>query len=406
MNIKDIIEFLPHRFPYLLVDKVEELRAREFIVGIKNVTINEPFFQGHYPDNPIMPNGLILESLVQTASLLMVQDSEFAGRYPTFKSIQSANFIQEVKPGDQLRLEVQLENVEENTMRFKGHGLVEGKIVCEAMLTFGLIAKPSRPQIHPTASVHPSAELGKDVIVGAYTMIGENVRIGDRTILESNIMIEKWTTIGESCHIHFGSVIGSEPQDTKYKGEKSWVAIGDRNQIREYVTINRATGKGNTTQIGDDNLLLTGVHIGHNCRLGNSITITNTGNIAGHADIEDKVIIGGMAGVHQFVRIGEGAMIGAYTRLIQDIAPFMLCEGNPAIVRGINSIGLKRRGVTMATLKEVKTIYKLLYRSELNSSQAMAELKNLNIASEEGLHIQSFIQSESARGLNKKSAKH
>ena len=404
MNISDILEFLPHRYPFLLIDRVETIRPREFIAGLKNISINEPFFQGHYPDNPIMPNVLILESLVQTASLLLVQDSEFSGRYPTFKSIQSAEFIESVGPGDQLRMEVQLENIEKNTIRFTGHVMSNGRVVCEAKLTFGLISQPSRPQIHPTASVHPSAELGKDVVVGAYTIVGENVRIGDRTVLESNIMIEKWTSIGESCHIHFGSVIGSPPQDLKYKGEKSWVVIGDRNHIREYVTINRPTGKGNVTQIGHDNLLLTNVHIGHNCVLGDSITITNMSNIAGHSIIEDNVIIGGVAGVHQYVRIGKGAMVGAYTRLVQDMPPFMLCEGNPALVRGINAVGLKRRGASLSTLKELKSIYKIVYRSDLNTSQALKEIESMNIQSSEGTYIAEFLSSNSSRGLNKKSS--
>ena len=229
--------------------------------------------------------------------------------------------------------------------------------------------------------------------------------IVDNTRIESNCFIEKWTQIGDDCKIHFGSVLGSAPQDSKYKGEKSWVVIGDRNEIREYVTINRATGKDATTKIGNDNILLTNVHLAHNCQLGNNITIVNMANIAGHSSIGDRAIIGGMTGIHQFCRIGEGAMVGAYTRLPQDVPPFMLCEGNPAIIRGLNVVGLRRNGATRADMSELKSIYKALYRSEMNTSQAMEHIASMNPDSPMAKRLVDFIQADSPRGITKNNTK-
>jgi UDP-N-acetylglucosamine acyltransferase len=181
--------------------------------------------------------------------------------------------------------------------------------------------------------------------------------------------------------------------------------IGDRNEIREYVTINRATGKDQTTKIGNDNILLTNVHLAHNCQLGNNITIVNMANVAGHTTIGDRAIIGGMTGIHQFCRIGEGAMVGAYTRLPQDVPPFMLCEGNPAIIRGLNVVGLRRNGATRTDMSELKAVYKALYRSEMNTSQAMEHIAAMNPESDMAKHLINFIQADSHRGITKNNAK-
>ncbi len=197
-------------------------------------------------------------------------------------------------------------------------------------------------------------------------------------------------------------MIGSAPQDVKYGGEQTWVIIGDRNEIREYVTINRSTGKGTTTEIGSDNLLLTNVHVAHNCKIGNRVIIANMTNLGGHTEIEDRVTIGGMTGIHQFVRIGQGAMVGAYTRLPQDVPPFMLCEGNPALIRGINLIGLKRNGAPKLAVEEIKTVFRMLYRSDKNTSQAIDAILKEHLKSEEANHLVRFLQVESKRGLTKK----
>ncbi|MDA1354468.1 MAG: acyl-ACP--UDP-N-acetylglucosamine O-acyltransferase [bacterium] len=263
---------------------------------------------------------------------------------------------------------------------------------------------PSRPNIHPTASVHPTAVLGKDVIVGPYSIVGEEVFIGDRTTIEAHVMIDKWTQIGEDNHIHFGAVIGSPGQDTKYSGEKAYVSIGDRNELREYVTINRATGKDQVTRLGNDNMLMTNTHLGHNCNVGSNIIMANMVHVAGHVTIEDYAIIGGLTGVHQFVRIGKGCMIGGYSGLAQDVPPFMTCDGNPAYVRGINAIGIKRRGGDSSTVKELKEAYKLLYRSDVTHKEAIARIEKES-NSDTLAHLVAFLKQDTSRGISKKREK-
>jgi UDP-N-acetylglucosamine acyltransferase len=398
----DFKAFLPQKYPYIWVDKILDYDPNSRIVALKNVSHNEPVFQGHFPDNPIFPNGLIVEALAQAASLIFLRDPEFAGRLAQLTSIQKVEFLNPVVPGDQLRLEVDVLKIKSDEIRLSGHALVDGKTVCLAEFCLKLALPQSRPHIHPTASVHASAILGRDVSVGPFSIIGENVVIGDRTVIGAHVMIDRWTKIGQDCHIHFGSVIGSDAQDTKYNGEKSWVVLGDRNELREYVTINRATGKDAITEIGSDNILLTHVHLAHNCKLGNHITIANMTNVAGHTHIEDYATIGGMTGIHQFVRIGKGSMVGAYTRLPQDVAPFMLCEGNPAYIRGMNAVGLKRRGFSRQAISEIKSIYKAVFRSEKNLSQALSDVAQLEISSPEAFYLLDFIKVDSPRGLTKK----
>jgi UDP-N-acetylglucosamine acyltransferase len=400
-----IKRILPHRYPFLLVDRVLDIEDRSSIVAIKNVTINEPFFQGHFPQTPVMPGVLILEALAQAGGVLLLRDPDYVGRVAFFASMDAVKFRAPVVPGDQLRLEMSVEKLKSQFVRMSGKALVDGNVVCEGEFTFSLAHEPTKAQIHETASVHRTAILGKNVVIGPNTTVGEHVIIGDNTRIESNCFIEKWTQIGDDCKIHFGSVLGSAPQDSKYKGEKSWVVIGDRNEIREYVTINRATGKDQTTKIGNDNILLTNVHLAHNCQLGNNITIVNMANVAGHTTIGDRAIIGGMTGIHQFCRIGEGAMVGAYTRLPQDVPPFMLCEGNPAIIRGLNVVGLRRNGATRTDMSELKAVYKALYRSEMNTSQAMEHIAAMNPESDMAKHLINFIQADSHRGITKNNAK-
>lgn len=398
-----ISNILPHRPPFLLVDRILSFEDRSHIIGIKNVTINDPFFQGHFPNNPVMPGTMIVEALAQTGAILLLKDPEYSGRYTFFHAIKMVSFHDAVHPGDQLRLEMEIQKIKENQVVMSGRAVVDGKVVAEGEFEFNLAQEPSKPQIHKTASVHRTALLGKNVHIGPNSIIGEHVIIGDNTRVEGHCFIEKWTQIGEACHLHFGCVVGSDPQDIKYIGEKSWVVIGDRNEIREYVTINRATGEGEVTRIGNDNIFLTHVHIPHNCTLGNNIIIANMTNLGGHTEVEDRVVIGGMTGIHQFVRIGKGAMVGAYTRLPQDVPPYMLCEGNPALIRGLNLVGMRRSGMPRPAIAEVKNVYKALYRSDLNTTQAMQSLGNLGCTSEESNHLIAFVSAPSKRGITKKS---
>ncbi len=394
-----ILDLIPHRPPFLMVDRIIDFEPDRRVVGMKNITINEPFFQGHFTSYPLMPNSLIIEALAQTASALFFKNPKYAGQLPLYSGIDHFSVKKSVVPGDQLRLEAELIVRKEPNLVVEVRALVDSQVVCEGEMTFTFAAPPSRPQIHPTASVHMSAILGADVVIGPFSIVGENVVIGDRTVLEAHVMVERDTEIGEECRIHFGAVIGSKAQDIKYKGELTKVIIGDRNEIREYVTINRATGQHNATVIGSDNLLMTNVHVGHNCVLGNKIVIVNNSNLAGHVIVEDNVIIGGMTGVHQFVRIGKSAMVGSYTRLLQDMPPFMLCEGNPAIVRNINAVGLKRSGLSREAIREVRIIFKELFRSGKNFTQAMETISQMDIQSDQAKYLIAFCTADSHRGL-------
>jgi len=229
-------------------------------------------------------------------------------------------------------------------------------------------------EIHPTAVVHPTATLGARVHIGPYAVVGEHVVLGEGTVLGPHAIIEPHTTLGRDCHVHGGAVVGGVPQDLKFSGERSSTVIGDRNVIRECVTINRATGEGETTRIGDDNLFMAYVHVAHNCVIGNGNVLANGVTLAGHVVIEDLVTIGGLSGVHQFTRVGALGMVGAMTRLVQDLPPYMLVEGHPPRVYGPNLVGLKRRGIEAEDRRIVKQAYKALYRSGLSISQALEEM--------------------------------
>ncbi len=231
--------------------------------------------------------------------------------------------------------------------------------------------------IHPTASIDPSATLGSDVEIGAYAVVGSDAVLGDGTRLRPHVVIEPFVTLGKGCDVFSGAVLGGIPQDRKYKGDKSFLIIGDNNIIREHVTIHRAAGAGAETRIGDDNLIMAYCHIGHNCRIGSGITMANMTGISGHCVVEDRVNFGGMVGVHQFVRIGRLAFVGGYSKVVQDIPPFMMADGRPCKVLDLNVVGLRRSGVPSPVRAGLKQAYKLLYRSEMNTAQAVQTVESL-----------------------------
>jgi len=225
--------------------------------------------------------------------------------------------------------------------------------------------------IHPTAVLEPAVETGEGIDIGPYAVIGSGVTIGAGTRIGSHVVIEGRTVIGRNCVIHTGAALGGPPQDRKYQGEPTSLIIGDDNEIREYVSIHRGSGEGAQTTIGNDNLLMAYSHIGHNCRIGSHIMLTNYAGISGHVVIEDGVGVGGMVGVHQFVRIGRLAMVGGYSKVAQDVPPFMLVDGRPARPIGLNVLGLRRASVPPDTRDSLKRAFRLLYRSNLNLTQAL-----------------------------------
>jgi UDP-N-acetylglucosamine acyltransferase len=247
-------------------------------------------------------------------------------------------------------------------------------------------------KIHPTASIDPSAKIGDDVEIGAFTVVGADAVIGSGTRLRPHVVVEAYVTIGQACDVFSGAVLGGIPQDRKFKGETSFLIIGDNNIIREHVTIHRAAGAGNETRIGDNNLIMAYCHIGHNCQIGSGITMANMTGISGHVEVEDRVNFGGFVGVHQFVRIGRMAMVGGYSKVVQDVPPFMMADGRPCKVLDLNIIGLRRSGVSSTVRSGLKQAYKLLYRSQMNMSQAVETIENEVEASPERDYLLDFIR--------------
>ena len=230
--------------------------------------------------------------------------------------------------------------------------------------------------IHPSAIVSPKAELGEDVVIGPYTIVDENVTIGSGTVLRPFVHICPYTRIGEKAVIFENAVLAPEPQDHGFKGEVSWVTVGDRSVIRENVTIHRASGEGNVTSVGSDCLIMEGVHLGHNVQLEDSVTISSKSGLAGYVKIGRGTVIGGMSGFHQFVRVGSYCMIGGASRVAQDVPPFVLVNGAPCRIFTLNVIGLRRNDFSSERRLEIKRAYKKLFRSGLPMRQALEQLEN------------------------------
>jgi UDP-N-acetylglucosamine acyltransferase len=235
-------------------------------------------------------------------------------------------------------------------------------------------------QIHPTAVVDPKAELDASVSVGPYAVIGPHVRIGARSSVGAHCVIDGHTTIGSDNRIFQMASIGAPPQDMKYSGEPTRLEIGNGNTIREFVTINTGTVQdAGVTRLGDDNWIMAYVHIAHDCQLGSHLILANAVQLAGHVHLGDWVFLGGLSGVHQFVRVGAHAMTAFQTRLAQDVPPFVTVAGNPAQAQGINQEGLRRRGYTPGRIAVVKQMHKLLYRQGLpldDARSAIAQLRD------------------------------
>ncbi len=254
--------------------------------------------------------------------------------------------------------------------------------------------------IHKTAVVHDGARLGVNVNIGPFSIIGENVCVGDNTRIGSSVLVDGYTTIGSENTIFHGASIGTEPQDLKYDGEKTYVEIGNNNTIREYVTINAASGESEKTLVGSNCLVMAYVHIAHNCIIGDNVILSNAVNLAGHVTVNDWAIIGGMVPVHQFVSVGAHAFIGGGSRIAKDIPPFFKFAGNPPRVSGLNSVGLERRGFSLNQRALLKKAYGYLYRSELNVSQAVEKIKSeLEQSDEIGILLEFICMSR--RGLTK-----
>ncbi len=257
------------------------------------------------------------------------------------------------------------------------------------------------PRIHPSAIVSKEAEIGNDTIIGPFVVIEGKVKIGRSCIIGPNVHITGNVEIGENCKIFTGAAIGNEPQDLKYKGERSFLKIGKNNTIREFVTINSATGENQYTLLGDNNLLMAYVHVAHNCIVGNNCIIANGATIAGHVFIDDYSIIGGLVGIHQFSRVGKHSITGGCSKITKDIIPFVMADGHPARPYGINTIGLRRRGFSDEKISLIEEAYKILFRRNFTIKQAIELLENKYGDIPEIQEIISFIRSSSERGISR-----
>jgi len=253
-------------------------------------------------------------------------------------------------------------------------------------------------EIHETAMIHPQALLDIGVKIGPYVIIEEDVEIGEGTTVEAYSIIRSGTRIGKFCKIGPFAALGGDPQDVNYKGYKTYLEIGDYNIIREYVSIHRASKEGEATTVGDKNFLMAYVHIGHDCRIGNEVILTSFAGISGHVSIDDKAVIGGQVGIHQFVRIGTLAMISGLSGVGKDVPPYTIAAGRPAKIVGLNVVGMRRKEIPSEARRAISNAFKLLYRSNLNVSQALERIQKEINPFKEVLEFVNFIKN-SKRGI-------
>lgn len=255
--------------------------------------------------------------------------------------------------------------------------------------------------IHETAIVSPGAHIGTDCSIGPFCVIGDEVRLGDRVRLDSHVVVDGRTSIGTETHVYPFSSIGLAPQDLKYGGEPTAVEIGERNHIREFVTVHRGTaGGGGLTRIGNDNLLMAQSHVAHDCQLGSNIIMANAATLAGHVEIADRASVGAYSGVHQFCRVGYEAFIGGYSVVVKDAPPFAIIQGNHARCYGLNRIGLRRRGYSKETLEKLNHAYHLYLSAKLNTTQALDRIREEISGCKEVDLLVDFIET-SKRGVVK-----
>jgi UDP-N-acetylglucosamine acyltransferase len=253
-------------------------------------------------------------------------------------------------------------------------------------------------EIHPTAVVSPRAELASDVRVGPYAVVEDETSIGEGCEIGAHAVVKRFTTLGARNRVYEHAILGGEPQDVKFRGEQSRLVIGDDNLIREYVTVHRASGEGEATRVGDRNFLMVGVHVAHNCEVGDDNTFANGAALAGHITVEDHVFLSSNVGAHQFVRFGRYAMVGGKSKIVQDVLPFFTTDGNPPSVRGLNTIGLRRGGFAPETRAALKRAYQFLFRARLPLSTALAALDESG--DEHVRHLAGFIRA-SRRGFTR-----
>ena len=405
INISQALDRLCYRFPSMLVDAVLEHEPGRRLVAVKNVTVNEEFFQGHFPGTPLMPGVLMIESLTQVATLLLIGRDPREGR-AWLRGVDNAKFRRQVVPGDRLELEVTLGRRRGSIARAAAVASVDGQVVAEAELVIVFDAKPvstnaptgmvrvaGKTAVHETAVVHGGAEIGEGSVIGPYAMIGANVVLGRNCVVGASSIIDGCTTIGDETEIFPFASIGLAPQDLKFKGEPTKLVIGRNNVFREFVTIHRGTaGGGGMTSIGDRNLFMAYAHVAHDCHVGHSTIFGNAATLGGHVTVEDFATISAYSGVHQFCRVGQHAFIGGYTVVTRDALPYAKTVGNRARIYGVNAIGLARRGFSPELIDKLRRAYRHLVQH--NTSRALELIENdPTLQADEVSYLVTFITS-------------
>ena len=398
MQIASAVDRLSFRYPSLLVDDIAEHEPGRRIVAVKNVTVNEEFFQGHFPGAPLMPGVLMIESFTQVVTLLLPLARV------TLRGVDNAKFRKPVVPGDRVRLEVTLLRRRGDIVRASAVAAVDGQTVAEAELVLAISEQDT--QVDSSAHIAPTAQIGAGCVIGPHAVIGPNVVLGKKVRIGASAVVDGHTTIGDESEIYPFASIGMPPQDLKYKGEPTRLDIGKRNIFREFVTIHRGTaGGGGRTTIGDRNLFMNYAHIAHDCHVGSDTIFGPGATLGGHVSVDDFATISAYSGVHQFCRVGRHAFIGGYSVVTKDALPFAKTVGARSLCRvyGMNTIGLMRRGFDEDTLHKLKRAFRYLLQSKLNATQAVQK-----IASEPGLsspevdYLVTFIRTSSRGAILKR----
>jgi UDP-N-acetylglucosamine acyltransferase len=370
------------------------------LVAVKNVTVNEEFFPGHFPGAPLLPAVLMLEALAQVAAILLLHRD--GGRPDTrvyLRGVNDAKFRRQVVPGDRLRLEISLGRRRTSLVRAQATAYVGDQVVAEAELLLALQADST--EIHPTANVHPAARIGAGTTIGPNVTIGEHVVIGRHCRIGASTVIDGWTEIGDGNEIYPLASIGLVPQDLKFSGEATRLVIGRGNIIREFVTIHRGTrGGGGETRVGDRNVFMAYVHVAHDCHVGDDTIFGNMATLGGHVHVEDFANISAGSGVHQFCRVGRHAFIGGYSVVTKDALPFARTVGSrPARIFGLNTIGLVRRRFPPEVVAKLKRAFRYLLQSKLNTTNALKQIEDdATLRCAEVQYVIDFIRS-SQRGV-------
>ncbi len=252
--------------------------------------------------------------------------------------------------------------------------------------------------IHSTAIISPTAQLGENIEIGPFAIVGDDCVIGDGSILSPHAVLERNVILGKNVKVGIGSVLGGDPQDLKFRGERTTVEVGDNTVIREYATINRGTSHSMKTSVGQGCFIMSYVHLAHDCQIGNGVILSNSVQLAGHVTIEDRAILSGLVAVHQFTKIGRHAFVGGCSRVSKDVPPFIKAVGNPMKLYGLNSVGLQRSGFSEEAVRELKRAYRLFFRSGLNVSQAIEKATSELEQLPEVLELLQFLEA-SERGV-------